>query len=169
MNQPKPWPSAAPLALASAAVSVGLLAAALGLVGETAAVSQRAWAFAIPPVVSLIFSALYVRLVHKAEPQGASLRRIFKGVAAICLLSGFACGIFLVIWYRYLFPGVMENRMAEAERQMAEDGYSPGDIEDYLHRSRVVLYGPLGMFLGGIFWSIGGLIPSSLLVLFSRR
>ncbi len=63
----------------------------------------------------------------------------------------------------------MEARLAEAERQMTEDGFSPGDIEEYLGRSRVLLYGPLGMFLGGIIWTIAGLLPSSLLVIFSRR
>jgi len=155
--------------MVSAVVAVAGLAAGLFLVGETAAVQQRLWVFAFPPLVALVTSALQVRRVYRVYPQGVSLRKLFRSVAGICLTTGFACGIFLVLWYRWFFPEVMTSRLAEAERQMTEDGFSPGDIEEHLHRSRVVLYGPLGMFLGGIIWSVVGLLPSSLLVLFSRR
>jgi hypothetical protein len=155
--------------LLSAAIAVAGLAVGLYLVGETAAVQQRMWAFAFPPVVALAASAWQVARVYRAFPAGVSLRKLFRSVVGICLTTGFACGIFLVLWYRWFFPEVMVARLAEAERQMTEDGFSPGDIAEHLHRSRVVLYGPLGMFLGGIIWSIAGLLPSSLLVLFSRR
>jgi hypothetical protein len=171
------YPSAAPLAFLSAAIAVAGLAAGLYLVGETAAVQQRLWAFAFPPVVALAASAWQVARVYRAFPlgqgpgqeQGVSLRKLFRSVAGICLTTGFACGIFVVLWYRWFFPEVMEARLAEAERQMTEDGFSPGDISEHLHRSRVVLYGPLGMFLGGLIWSVVSLLPASLLVLFSRR
>ena len=165
----RPLPSAAALALASAAVSVAGLAAALGLVGESAPIDQRLWAFLVPPVVAIGFSGAYLRLVYQFQPEGIALRKLFRGVATICLMTGFASGLFLVLWYRYLFPDVMQARWAEAERQMAEDGYSPGDIEEFLRRSRIVLYGPMGVVLGGIFWSLAALIPSSLVLLFSRR
>jgi len=166
---PAAYPSAAPFALLSALIAVAGLAAGLYLVGETAAVQQRLWAFAFPPVVALAMSAVHVARVYRAFPAGVSLRKLFRSVAGICLTTGFACGIFVVLWYRWLFPEVMEARLAEAERQMTEDGFSPGDINEHLHRSRVVLYGPLGMFLGGLIWSVVSLLPASLLVLFSRR
>ncbi len=169
MNQPAHLPSSAPVALPAALLALGGLAVALSLVGENTPVEQRFWAFLVPPVIALAASALHLRRAYNAVPGPLSLRRLFKSLAFICLLCGFAAGIFVVVWYRWIYPEVLESRMAEAASQMAEDGFSPGDIDEYLHKTRVVLYGPLGMFLGGILFSISALLPASLLLLFSRR
>ncbi len=168
-NSSPPWPSAAPLGLLSALCGGALLALGLAAVGETAEVARRAWVFVIPPLVALGFVGGHLMRVQRRVGGAFSLRRVLRGVGGICLLTGFFCAIVLVLWYRLGFPEVMDARLAEAARQMAEDGYSPGDIDEHLRRSREILYGPLGVVLGGILWTLGGLLPSSLLMLLMRR
>jgi hypothetical protein len=162
-------PSAAPLGLLSALCAGALLALGLAVVGETAEVSRRAWVFLIPPLVALGFVGGHLQRVYRSGQGAVSLRRVLRGVGGICLLTAFFSALVLVLWYRVGFPDIMEARLAEAARQMAEDGYSPGDVDEHLRRSRQILYGPLAVVLGGILWSVAGLLPSSLLLLLMRR
>ncbi len=160
-------PSAAPFAGRAA------LAAALGLGAVLAAwpvdAPGRGWGLLVPTVAMMTGGLWWMRRVRDAAAQGLRLDRLLRGWTGICLATGFAAGLLIVLWYARIRPEMLETWLAAQEAGLVAQGYSPGDTDEILHRLRVTLTGPLGVFLGTVLWTLSGLVPGLVLSLLQLR
>lgn len=155
--EPKPWPSVWPYARRAAFFGLGFLALALAFV--PADWPARSMLFLIPTVAMMGGGLSWMGRVRREAPANLRLDRYLRGWTGICLFTALLAAIWIIVWHVRFRPEMLQAWLANVEEGLEAQGYSPGDADEALHRIRVTLTGPLGVFIGTVLWTVTGLIP----------
>jgi hypothetical protein len=145
---------------------LGFLALALAFVPEHW--TARGWIYLLPTLAMMGGGLAWMGRVRREAPDGIRLDRFLRGWTGICLFTALLAAIWTILWHARFQPQLLQAWLANVEQGLEAQGYSPGDAEEVLHRMRVTLTGPLGVFIGTVLWTVSGLVPGLVFSVFRR-
>lgn len=125
--------------------------------------------YLLPTLAMLLGGLAWMARVRKVAPDGMRLDRFLRGWTGICLFTALLAAVWTILWHVRFEPQLLQAWLSGVEENLEAQGYSPGDAEEALHRMRVTLTGPLGVFIGTVMWTLSGLVPGLLLSIVQLR
>jgi hypothetical protein len=162
--------STMPFLMGSSLGSAVVIALSMFILGPGEEFTGMKMALLFVPLLAVVLAAAFwmqrnVAGGYRFRLNGDYMRSCF----GIAIFTALFSSLVFFIWYKFLYPEVMELRFEAVAAQLAEDGWSEGDVAERMERYRKTILGIPGLliptlaytFLGSFLAMISGWFTAS--------